>query len=133
MERAHVGLAGELGLIEHLAPGIDGVAGKAWGHVARSIQAEHMKSVGEPVKTQRAGDRDDVAAIDEPAAEALLTFPVLVEMHACGVLEQTGGELVLGLLYGLAVHMVDLVADGVVFPVARRAGERIVCLLYTSP
>ena len=67
-----------------------------------------------------------MAAIDEPAAEAAFAFGMLVEMHARGVLEEARGELVLGLLDGLAVDMVDLLADLVVAPALGRAGERIV-------
>ena len=67
-----------------------------------------------------------MAAIDEAAPEALLSFPVLVEVHARGILIEARGHLVLGLLDGLAVHMVDLVANGIIFPTARSTGERIV-------
>ena len=52
-----------------------------------------------------------MAAIDEAAAEAALALDMLIEMHPRRVLEQPRGELVLGLLDGLAVDMVDLVAD----------------------
>ena len=51
---------------------------------------------------------------------------MLIEMHPRGVLEQPRGELMLGLLYCLAVDMVDLLADLIIAPALGRAGERVV-------
>ncbi len=126
LQRAHVALPGQLGFAGDLAPGIDGVAGERGCGVTRAVQAEHVEGVGESVEAQAPRDRDDVAAIDEAAAEPGLALDVLIEMHARGVLEQTGGELMLGFLDGLAVDMIDLLADCVILPAALRARERIV-------
>ena len=93
--------------------------------MARAVQPENMEGVGEPIEAQGAGDRDDVAAIDQPPPEPPLAFDMLIEMHPRGVLEQAGGELMLGLLDGLAVDMIDLVADRVIAPAPGRAGERV--------
>ena len=94
--------------------------------MARAVQPENMEGVGQPVEAQAARDRDEMAAIDEPPPEPPLAFDMLIEMHPRGVLEQAGGELMLGLLDGLAVDMVDLVADRVVVEALGRTGERIV-------
>src|SRR5512145_3260984 len=67
-----------------------------------------------------------MAAINESPAEAAFALDMLVEMHPCGVLEQAGGKLMLGLLDGLAVDMIDLVAHRVIAPAPWRAGERVV-------
>src|SRR6185437_11623893 len=113
--------AGQLGCVEHLAPGVDGIAGEGRRHVPRAVQPENVEGVGEAVKAQAARDGDYVAAIDEAAAEAALAFDMLVEMHPRRVLEQPRGELVLGLLDGLAVDVVDLLADLIVAPALGRA------------
>ncbi len=94
--------------------------------MTRAVEAEHVEGVGEAVKAERAGDRDDVPPIDEPPAEALLGLTVLVEMHAGGVLIEARRHLVFGLFDGLAVHVIDLVADRIVFPAAGGAGQRII-------
>ena len=65
-----------------------------------------------------------MAAIDEPPPEPALALDMLIEMHARRVLEQARGELMLGLLDGLPIDMVDLVADVVIAPAPGRAGKR---------
>ena len=67
-----------------------------------------------------------MAAIDDAALEAALRLDVLVEMHPRRVLEEARGELMLGLLDGLAVDMVYSVADLIVAPALRRTGKRVV-------
>jgi hypothetical protein len=90
--------------------------------VPRAIQPENVEGIGEPVKAQGAGDGDDVAAIDEPPAEPAFALDMLIEMDPRRVLEQARGELMLGLLDGLPVDMVDLVADGIIVEAPGRAG-----------
>ena len=90
--------------------------------------ATNLEGVGEAVEGQRAGEADDVAAVDEPPAEAALLLHQLVEMDLRRVLVEPGRDHVLGFLDGHAVHMVDLLAHGVVVPEVRAAGERRVVL-----
>ena len=80
--------------------------------MAAAVDRRDMEGVGEAVEAQRARQRDDMAAVDQPPAEAALRLAELVEMHLGGVLIEAGRDLVLGLLDGDAVDMVD--------PLARR-------------
>ena len=82
-----------------------------------------MEGVGEAVEGQRARQRDDVAAVDQPPAEAALALAELVEMHLGRVLVEARRDLVLGFLDGDAVDMVDALARRIVAPAMRRAGE----------
>src|SRR5262249_27098446 len=104
-------------------------AGEGWRRVARAVQPENVKGVGEPVEAQAPRDRDDVAAVDESASKPAFALDVLVEVDARGVLEQARSELVLRFLYCLAVDVVDLVADRIIAPALGRAGERVVVAL----
>ena len=69
-----------------------------------------MEGVGEAVEAQRARQRDDMAAIDQPPPEAALALAELVEMDLGVVLEQARRDLVLGLLDRHAVDMIDFLA-----------------------
>ena len=100
--------------------------------MARAVQPENVEGVGQAIEAQAARDRDDVAAVDEPPPEPALAFDMLIEMHPRRVLEQAGGELVLGLLYGLPVDMVDLVAGRVIAPPFGRAGQHIVVAAHVE-
>ena len=64
--------ARQLGLLQHLRPGIDRVAGKAGRHVPAAVDRREMERVVQPVERQRARERDDDAAIDDALAEAAL-------------------------------------------------------------
>ena len=83
-----------------------------------------MERIGEAVEAERARERDDVAAVDQPPSEPALRLAELVEMHLGGVLIEAGRDLMLGLLDRDAVDMVDPLARGVIAPAVRRAGER---------
>ena len=72
-----------------------------------AVDRGDMERVGEAVEAQRAGERDDVAAVDEPPAEPPLTLAQLVEMDLGRVLVEAGRDHVLGLLDGHPVDMVD--------------------------
>ena len=65
--------------------------------MAAAIDGGDVEGVGEAVEGERAGERDDVAAVDQPLAEAALLGAVLVEMDARGVLIEPGRDLMLGL------------------------------------
>ncbi len=84
--------------------------------MARAVQAENVKGIGEPIKAQAPRDRDDVPTIDEPSPEPAFALDMLIEMNARGVLEQPRGELMLGLLDGLAAA---LVIETTLMPFAR--------------
>ena len=81
------------------------------------------KALAEPVEAERPGERDHVAAIDQPPAEPGVLGGQAVEMDLGGVLEQARGDLVLGLLDGHAVDVVDLLAHRVIGEAVRAAGE----------
>ena len=91
--------------------------------MAAAVDGRQLEGVAQAVERQRAGHADDVAAIDQAAAEAALALGVLVEMHLGGVLPQAGRHHVLGFLDGHAVHMVDLLAHRIVVPQMRAAGQ----------
>ena len=55
--------------LDHFAPGEHGVAGEERRDMPAAIDGGDMEGVGEAVEGQRAGERDHMAAIDEPAAE----------------------------------------------------------------
>ena len=63
-------------------------------------------------------------AIDQAAAEAVLALGELVEVHPRGVLIEPRRHLVLGFLDRHAVDMVDHLADLIIAPAVRAAGER---------
>ncbi len=73
-QRADVAAAGQLGLGQHLRPGKHRAAGKQRRDVTAAIDGGDVEGVGEAVEGQRAGERDDVAAIDQPPAEAALAW-----------------------------------------------------------
>src|ERR1700738_77272 len=83
-----------------------------------------MIGVAESVERERARQRYDVAAIDQAAAEAVLALGELVEMNARRVLVEPRRHLVLGFLDCHAVDMVDHLADLIIAPAMRAAGER---------
>ena len=76
-----------------------------------AVDGGDVEGVGEAVEGQRAGERDDDAAVDQPPLELALRLLVLVEVHLGGVLVEPGGDLVLGLLQRHGVDVVDLLAD----------------------
>ncbi len=123
-QRADVAAAWDLGGLQHLRPGVDRIAGEAGRHVPAAVDGGDVEGVGEAVERQRAGERDDDAAVDEPPLELALRLLMQVEVHLGRVLVEPGGDLVLGLLQRHGVGVVDLLADGVVAPAMRRAGER---------
>ena len=47
--------------------------------MAAAVDGGNVEGVGEAVEGERAGERDDVAAVDQPAAEPALAFGVLVK------------------------------------------------------
>ena len=108
---------------ENLAPRIDGIAGKQRRDVAAAVDGGDVEGVGEAVEGQRAGERDDMPAIDEPPAEAAVLGGVLVEVDFCRVLVEARRDLVLGLLDRHAVDMVDALARRIVAKAVRAAGE----------
>ena len=115
---------GSAAAFEDLAPGENRVAGEQRRDVPAAVDRRDVEGVGEAVEAQRARQRDDVAAVDQPPAEPALALAELVEMHLGGVLVEAGRDLVLGLLDGDAVDMVDALARRVVAPAMGRAGER---------
>ena len=123
-DRADAGRVG-IGLVQHLRPGADGIAGKAGVGMGARVQRHDHLRIGQPVERQRARKADDMAAIDQAAAILAVGG---VKMHFGGVLPQTGGEHMLGLFNRDAIDMVDLFADCVVAPTVRftRQGEIVV-------
>ena len=124
LQGADVVAAGQGGGVEDFAPGEDRVAGEQRRDVAAAVDRGDVEGVGEPVEAEGARERDDVAAVDQAAAEPALAFAELVEMHLRGVLVEARRDLVLGLFDGHAVDVVDPFALGVVAPAIGRAGER---------
>src|SRR3546814_12492732 len=55
-----------------------------------AIDGDDEGGVGQAVEADGAGQADDMAAIDQPAAEFLLPLAELVEMHPRGILAQPG-------------------------------------------
>ena len=100
--------------------------GKQRCHVPAAIDRGHVERVGKAVKRERARQRNDVAAIDQPAAEAAFALGELVEMDARGVLVEPCRDHVLGFLHGDAVDVVDFFPDLVVAEAVRAAGQRVV-------
>ena len=94
------------------------------GDVAAAIDRRDMKGIGKPVERQRARERDDVPAVDQPAAEAALGLRELIEMDARGILIKPRRDLMLGLLHRHAVDVIDLLPHGVIAETVRRAGKR---------
>src|SRR5712672_1715611 len=88
-----------------------------------------MKSVGEPIEGQRPRERNHMAAINQPAAEAALALGELLEVKASGVLIEPGRDLVFGLLDRHAVAMIDLLAGLIVGIAPCASGERIIVSL----
>ena len=115
---------GNSAVLQDFAPGEHRVAGEQRRDVPAAVDRGDVEGVGEAVEAQRARERDDVAAIDQPAAEPALALAELVEMHLGGVLVEAGREHVLGFLDRHAVDMVDLLADRIIAEAMRRAGER---------
>src|SRR5258708_453849 len=125
-QRADIAPPGELGLGEHFAPGIERAAAKGRRDVAAAVERGDAERIAEPVEAERARQADDMAAIDEAAAEAPLALAVLVEMDLGAVLVEPRRHRVLGLLDGHAVDMIDALALGVVAPAMRRPGQHAV-------
>ena len=126
LKRPDVVAAGQRRSLENLAPGEHGIASEERRDMPAPIDRRDMEGVGEAVETQRAGERDHMPAIDEPAPEAPLPLAELVEMHLGGVLIEPGRRLVLGLFDGDAVDMIDPLAGAIVLePIGRSAELRI--------
>ena len=115
--------AGDIGLLQHLGPGIHSVPREAGCDVAAAVDGGDVEGIAETVERQRAGQRNDDATVDDALAETALGLGMLVEMHLGGVLIKTRGELVLGLLDGHAVDMVNFLANLVVAPAIGGAGK----------
>src|ERR1700722_9656756 len=92
--------------------------------MAPAVDRGDVKGVGEAIEAQRARQRNDVPAIDQPVPETALALAELIEMDLGAVLKQARRDLMLGLLDGDAVDVVDLLADGIIAPAMRRTGER---------
>ena len=91
-----------------------------------AIDGGDRQRIAEPVEGQRAGQRNHMPAIDQPAAEAALAFGILVEMDARGVLVEPGRHHVLGFFDRHAVDMVDSFAGFVIVPqMAAARGRQI--------
>ena len=106
--------ARQFGFRQHFRPGEHGAAGKQRRDVPAAIDGGDMKGIGEAVERQRARQRNDMAAIDQPPAEAALLGGEQIEMDARGVLIEPRRDHVLGFFDGHAVDMIDLLADLVV-------------------
>ncbi len=114
----------QVGFGEHFGPREDGAAGEQRRDMAAAIDGGDVERVGEPVEGKRAGDRDHMPAINQPAAEAPLLGSVQVEMNARGVLIEPGRGLMFGFLDCDPDHVIDALADLVVAEAMRAAGER---------
>jgi len=64
--------------------------------VPAAVDRRDVEGVGEAVEGQRARERDDMAAIDQPPAEPALALAKQVEMDLGGILIEAGRDLVLG-------------------------------------
>src|SRR6202044_364952 len=89
-----------------------------------AVDGGDVEGVGEAVEGQRAGERDDVAAIDQPPPETTLLGVELIEMVARRVLINQRRNLMLGLFDRVTVDMVDLLADRVIAVAIGAAGKR---------
>src|SRR5277367_6936939 len=98
-QRADVVAAGQDGRIEDFAPGEHRIAREQRRDMPPAVDRRDMERIGEAVEAERARERDDVAAVDQPPPEPALRLAELVEMHLGGVLIETGRDLMLGLLY----------------------------------
>src|SRR5271166_5213058 len=112
--------------LHDLAPRENRVAGKQRRDMPAAVDRRDVEGVGEAVETQRARERNDVPAVDEPPAEPPLSLAELVEMNFGGVLVEPGRHLVLGFLDGDAVDMVDSFALSVVLEPIGRTAEGLV-------
>src|SRR5271165_141516 len=108
---------------DDLAPGEDGVAGEERRDMPAAVDRRNMECVGEAIEAERPGERDDVAAVDEPPAEPPLALAQLVEMDLGRVLVKAGRDHVLGLLDGHPVDVVDSGAPLIVLEAEGRAAE----------
>ena len=115
---------GSSALVQHFAPGIDRAAREQRRDVPAAIDRRDMEGVGEAIEGQRAGQRDHVPAIDQPPAEAAAGLRELVEMHLGGVLVEPGGQLCSASSTVMPSTWSMRLADGVVVPAVRPAGER---------
>src|SRR5690606_1982071 len=79
-KRAGRRISGKLGFLQHLAPGIDGVAGEGRRGVRAAIDRGNKLRITEAVEREGARQADDMPAIDQPATEAVILHLVLVEM-----------------------------------------------------
>src|SRR5208337_4079449 len=122
-ERTDILASRQLGFGQHLRPGEYGHPGKQRRYVAPAIDRGNVKGVGEPVERKRASERDHMTAVDQPAAKATLALGERVEMNTSTVLIEPRGDLVLGLLYRDAVHVIDLSAHGIIGKAEGTAGK----------
>jgi hypothetical protein len=79
-QRADVAAAGQLQPLGDLRPREYRIAGEQRRNVTPAIDGGDVERIGKAVEGQGAGERDDVAAIDQAPAEAALAFGELVEM-----------------------------------------------------
>ena len=122
-QRADILAAGQFGGGQHLGPGEHRAAGEQRRHVPPAIDRRHVERIAEPVERERARQRDGVAAIDQPVAEAAFALGEVVEMNARGVLIKPRRDHVLGVLDRDAVDVIDLLARLVVAEAVRAAGQ----------
>src|SRR5690606_22480544 len=111
---------------QHLAPREHGVAGEQRRDMTPAVDRRDMKGVRETVERQRAGERNDMPAVNEPATEAALRAIKLIEMHTRRVLIESRCDLVRSFIDRHAVAMVDLLARLVILETPRAAGEHII-------
>src|SRR5690606_11531090 len=88
-----------------------------------AINGRHQNRIAKPVEGKRARKRNDMAAIDEAAAEAALAFAILIEMYLRRVLVKARRHHMFGFLDGDAIHMVDLFAHFIIIPKPGRTGS----------
>src|SRR3984957_5091545 len=79
---------GQRRAVENFAPGEHGVAGEQRRDMAPAVDRGDVKGVGEAIEAQRARQRNDVPAIDQPASETALALAELIEIDLAGVLKQ---------------------------------------------
>src|SRR4051794_15426262 len=98
--------------------------------MAPSVDRRNVERVRETVERQRAGERNHMAAIDQPPAETVLAHRELIEVDTRGVLIKPRRHLVLGFLHCDAIHMIDLFADVIIAEAVWRARKRKVIMTH---